>query len=113
MEVLENRPDSVRIPACGAIGALRVAASENYLVGICENDSSSIPLRVAALTALGDINRGKGSVSPMVNAVLNTGIIDPDVGVMRAAARAIGVARLEQPAFSGQAAVKPAVMSGN
>jgi len=102
---LENPEDSVRIPVCRAVGALGISRANDALARICEeSDSSSVDLQVAALRALGDINRGSDTVGPMVERVLDAGVKSDNVRIMRAASRARGV-------IGNMGSLKPAVFN--
>ena len=102
---LENPEDSVRIPVCKAVGALGVTKANDALARICEeSDSNSVDLQVAALRAIGDINRGSDSVGPTVERVLDAGVQSDNVRIMRAASRAKGV-------IGNLGSLKPAVFS--
>ncbi|MEE8142256.1 MAG: HEAT repeat domain-containing protein, partial [Planctomycetota bacterium] len=98
--VLENRPDSVRIPACFAVACLSIGTAQAPLVNIFQDESSSVELRVAALQALGEVNRGKGSVSAVVEEIFLDAFDSSNVQIKTAAARAMGVVGNHWPNLS-------------
>ncbi|MCI0652411.1 MAG: HEAT repeat domain-containing protein [Planctomycetes bacterium] len=88
--VLENRSDSVRIPACEALGSLRTLRAAEALTRICKEENLSPELHVAALGALGDIHRGKDEVGSGVKEVLHAAFKHSDARVQKAASHAVG-----------------------
>lgn len=100
VSVLENRDDSVRVPAARALGILGTERATPALVRICKDDSTSTNLLGAALIALGDINRGKGSVEPMIQEVIDKAKNHNEPAIMQAGARV-------------EASITPAMMRKN
>lgn len=91
--VLENRTDSVRIPAARALGALNVDRATPALVRICRDDSSSVDLLEAALIALGDINQGRGAIDETIQDVLASTLAHSDVRILKASSDTRGKIR--------------------
>ena len=101
VSVLENRVDSVRIPACHAIGCLGTGRAENALVGICsegQNGSASVDLYRAALHALGDVVKNRTALSATVKEALMQAGESSEPQIIKAAARAWGKSGRIQPA---------------
>ncbi|MCA9520491.1 MAG: hypothetical protein KC609_05945, partial [Myxococcales bacterium] len=99
VEVLENRTDIVRIPACHAVGKLGFADAIAPLKQILhEGDASSVDLRVAAIDALGKVSRVAGSNDPEIAELLEAGLTSDEPMIRKVSASAIG-----------NAGVKPAV----
>lgn len=87
-----SRPDSVRIPACQAVAALKVDSEgiQGALVGIFNEERVSDELKVAALQTLGQINRGRDSVSEDVARVIEASTTADNPQIAKAASRAKG-----------------------
>ncbi len=102
-----NRPDSVRVPACGCVGALGAEKDLSTLTAtVKEKEASSAAVRVAGLNAMGEILRRygltirrAGQTAADLEEVLKACLEDEEKEIRVAAARAMGKAEWEPEAF--------------
>ncbi len=85
-----TQPDSVRIPACKAIGRVGSPGAAAELVAAYKSPKSSKPLRLATLAAMGACS-ARGAMRKDVAAVVHAASHDPDFDFRRAAALAFGL----------------------
>lgn len=84
VQVLGNRPDSVRLPCIRALGNLRAGAAAGELAAVVEQTENEKEIRVAAMTALGQVLEGN-SASEVVTSIIQAGMADSDLDLRRAA----------------------------
>ena len=84
------RADSVRIPACRALGRIADPSALPILVSVYKHQKSTKPLRLAALRALGTCAARVRELPRDVAAVLKDASQQSDVAYRREAARAYG-----------------------
>ncbi len=83
VRVLENRPDSVRLPSIRALGLIGERAAAGPLATTFQNADNADEIRAAAMTAIGDILHRGGAASDALLSVIEEGMASDNLTLRR------------------------------